>query len=185
MLTIPSEGKWPIIVSKKYKRIGMAHRQNDSSHSQHVRHFTISVPKSLKVQRAIILPLNVQRTIIFSRRRKRVASRRASDSISRTVACWHMCSCRIVKGKQQQPMAHTSPAATAEASQQRQHQPTATATPTATASSSAPCGVHLCAGNPVPFRKVPGQVLPAVNFVKATLEPGDLLAVLSTDGGRA
>ena len=83
--------------------------------------------------------------------------------------------------------AHTflTEAAKAGASQQCQHQPTAIATATATASwSSAPCGVHVCAGNPVPFSKVPGQVPLAVNSVKATLEQGDLSALLSTDGGR-
>ena len=43
--------------------------------------------------------------------------------------------------------------------------------------------VHACAGNPVSFGKVPGQVLQAVDYEKATLEQGDLEAVLSTDRG--
>ena len=46
--------------------------------------------------------------------------------------------------------------------------------------------VHACAGNPVPFSKVPGQVLQAGNFIEqATLEQGDLEDWLSTERGRA
>ena len=45
--------------------------------------------------------------------------------------------------------------------------------------------IHVCAGKPVPFSKVPGQVLPAVDYEQATFEQGDLEAVLATDGGRA
>ena len=48
--------------------------------------------------------------------------------------------------------------------------------------------VHSCAGNPVPFSKVPGQGSQAGNFIEqATLEQGVLEAVLSTlvTGGRA
>ena len=39
--------------------------------------------------------------------------------------------------------------------------------------------VQACAGNSVPFSKVPGQ---GFDYKKATLEQGDLEAVLSTDG---
>ena len=46
--------------------------------------------------------------------------------------------------------------------------------------------VHVCAGNPVPLSKVPGQVPSAFNFVCGALEQGDQqFPVLSTDGGRA
>ena len=44
--------------------------------------------------------------------------------------------------------------------------------------------VHVCAGNPVPLSKVPGQVPSAFNFVCGALEQGDQqFPVLSTDGG--
>ena len=44
--------------------------------------------------------------------------------------------------------------------------------------------VHACSGNPVPFSKVPGQGLQTGNFIEqATLEQGDLEAVLSTVRG--
>ena len=41
--------------------------------------------------------------------------------------------------------------------------------------------VHACVGNPVPFSKVPGQVLQDVNYEKATVAQGDLEVVLFTD----
>ena len=44
--------------------------------------------------------------------------------------------------------------------------------------------VHGCAGSPVPFSKVPGQVLQAVDYEKATFDQGHFEVVLSADGGR-